>query len=405
VLRWCPVPRGPDSNRLGRLQARLLGFSRPIAVCGIAALVAIAGGWMAVRYVGSDPFEYDLRELRARNARIDETDAWTQESDRVFGRGISGSTFIAVDRPDQIPQVVAALQEIDRKRAPAPPVLGDIRSILDLVPHDQPRRIAVLDEIRALLDDPGLAALGDAERADLDALRPPEQLVPYGVEAIPPSVLGKLRERGGRVGLLVSVRAGPGTDESNGRDLIRFANAVRRIELQNGEVVTTSGFAVIFADIIRALEHDAPRVTLFASIGLVSMLLLVGDRGRRTLATLAATAVGAVTLVAVCSVLRIRVNFLDFVALPITLGLGVDYAINVAYPEGDPLGSGDILRSAGASVLVCSLTTMIGYGSLMVSENLAIRSFGVVSLLGEVCTVLAALIVVPAILALRARRS
>jgi predicted RND superfamily exporter protein len=41
---------------------------------------------------------------------------------------------------------------------------------------------------------------------------------------------------------------------------------------------------------------------------------------------------------------------------------------------------------------------MIGYGSLLVSDNLAIRSFGVVSLLGEACTVMAALIVVPAIL-------
>ena len=47
---------------------------------------------------------------------------------------------------------------------------------------------------------------------------------------------------------------------------------------------------------------------------------------------------------------------------------------------------------------------MIGYGSLLVSENLAIRSFGVVSLLGEACTVIAALIVVPAVLLLGRRR-
>ena len=57
---------------------------------------------------------------------------------------------------------------------------------------------------------------------------------------------------------------------------------------------------------------------------------------RKSFATLSATAVGAVALVATCAMLDLKVNFLDFVALPITLGLGVDYAINVAHPQAAP---------------------------------------------------------------------
>jgi predicted RND superfamily exporter protein len=41
---------------------------------------------------------------------------------------------------------------------------------------------------------------------------------------------------------------------------------------------------------------------------------------------------------------------------------------------------------------------MIGYGSLLVSENLAIRGFGTASLIGEVACVLTALVLVPALL-------
>jgi predicted RND superfamily exporter protein len=44
---------------------------------------------------------------------------------------------------------------------------------------------------------------------------------------------------------------------------------------------------------------------------------------------------------------------------------------------------------------------MIGYGSLLVSENLAIRSFGIASLIGEICCVTSALIVVPALTLLK----
>ena len=100
-------------------------------------------------------------------------------------------------------------------------------------------------------------------------------------------------------------------------------------------------------------------------------------------------------------------NFLDFVALPITLGLGIDYAINVAHRHDteelpDPITT---LRTSGSAVFVCSLTTMIGYGSLLVSANLAIRGFGTASLIGEVTTVLTALVVVPALLAVGRKTS
>ena len=54
-------------------------------------------------------------------------------------------------------------------------------------------------------------------------------------------------------------------------------------------------------------------------------------------------------------------------------------------------------------MFVCSLTTIIGYGSLLVSENLAIRGFGTASLIGEVTCVITALVLVPALLAVHRR--
>ena len=54
--------------------------------------------------------------------------------------------------------------------------------------------------------------------------------------------------------------------------------------------------------------------------------------------------------------------------------------------------------TSGGTVLVCSLTTMIGYASLLVSNNLAIRGFGLASLIGEITCVVTALALVPAII-------
>jgi predicted RND superfamily exporter protein len=403
VLRFAPTPLAASKERLGRFQGWLLGFKHPIVVT--IGIIGVTAGclWISYRYVAADPFEYDLRQLRADTPSADASRAWLAKSDKAFGKGISGATFIAVDKPEQVAEVVDALKKIDAGKKDEKKTLGDIRSILDLAPSpaDQLAKKKVLKEIRELLSDDALDALEDEDRAALDELKPPEDPPFIDAEKLPPSVLGRLRERDKRVGLLISVRPGPSINEWDGRDLIRFAQAVRRVQLQDGTVVTTSGSSVIFADIINAIERDAPRVTLAAALGLILLVAVIGGGVRKSYATLCATAVGAIALVATCALLNLKVNFLDFVALPITLGLGVDYAINVAHPQGGAINAKQMLRSAGASVFVCSLTTMIGYGSLLVSENLAIKSFGIASLLGEVCCVTSALIVVPALTLLR----
>ena len=391
---------------VGGVLVRLLGFKRSRVVVAIAGLGIAAAAAVVVRYVASDPYEYDMKQLRSTGAAARDAREWMKLSDTTFGRGYAGRTIIAADRLDEVPAIVDALRAIDAGKDPAHQTIGTIASILDIVPPDQPRRIALLAEIRALLDDPALAQLDDHDRAELAELRPPDDLRAIAIADLPASFRSQYAEKDGRVGLLVAIRPAPQLDEWNGRDLIRFASAVRELHLRDGEVVTTSGASVIFADIVAAISHDGLVVTAIAAAGLIVMVLLLVGRNRRAAAVLAATFAGSLAMVAACALLGIKVNFLDFVALPITLGLGIDYAINVAHrhvQEGaqDPIAT---LRTSGSAVFVCSLTTMIGYGSLLVSDNLAIRGFGIASLIGEIACVLTALVLVPAVLGLGQRK-
>jgi len=402
MLRWGRTPRPTAHDPvLGAVLVRVLGFRRPRVVCGVALVGAIASALVVARYVAADPFEYDITRLRSEGDDAVNARAWMALSDRTFGRGYSGRTYIAADRPDQIPLIVGALRAHDANVPPAHQTFGSISSILDVIPSDQPQKLVVLARIRGLLDDDALAQLSDGERAELSELRPPDDLGIITAQTLPPAVKDQLEEKDGRIGLIISIRPAPQLDEWNGRDLIRFATAVRTLKLGDGETVTTSGGSVVFADIVTSISGDGPRVTLVAALGLIVMVVLVVGRNRRAVAVLVATAAGSLLMVAACAVLDLKVNFLDFVALPITLGIGVDYAINVAHRgdhEQDPIKT---LRTSGAAVFVCSLTTMIGYGSLLISENLAIRGFGVASLIGEIACVTTALILVPALLSLR----
>ena len=393
VLRLAPGVRGAPSPLFGRVAA-MFGFRRPAVACALAAALAVGSLAITVRYLAHDPFEYDMAKLRSDAPEAIALRGWMAYVNRTFGRGLSGmsrSTYIAVDDPAQVPAVVAAL-DAARTRDP---IVGPVQSILDAVPPDQPAKLRVLARIRARLDE-AAAALPEADRRALAALRPPDELRAFTAAELPAALRARLAERDGRIGALVAVTPSAAFDEWNGRDLLRFAAAVRELRLPGGETVTTSGPSVIFADILTAIRRDGAIVTLCAAAALAAMVLLLVGRNRRAFAVLAATALGSLAMIAACAVIGLRIHFLDFVALPIALGLGVDYAINMA-DRSDRAGSRGALRSTGGSVLVCSLTTMIGYASLLVSSNLAIRGFGLASLIGEVTCAATALALVPAL--------
>jgi predicted RND superfamily exporter protein len=292
-----------------------------------------------------------------------------------------------------VPAVVDALAALREKQ----PIVGPTRSILDVVPRDQPAKLVELAAIRTRMDE------ADLDDPQLASLRPPDGLREITAKDLPQSVAARLTEKDGRVGYIIAVKPGEAFDERDGRDLIEFADAVRQVRLANGDTVSTAGASVMFADVLVQIQKDGPLITGIAAIGLVIMVLLVVGRTRRAYAVLAASAAGSIGMIAVCALWGLKINFLDFVSLPITLGLGIDYAINVADRAGpedttDPI---DALRSTGGTVLVCSLTTVIGYASLLVSDNMAIQGFGLASLIGEITCVAAAFVIVPAMVAIR----
>ncbi len=402
LVRWGRNTRIYQGDPVvGSVLVKVLGFRRSGVVVAVSVAMAVGSAVIVTRYIAADPFEYDITKLRSEGNDAVVARTWMSVSDRSFGRGISGRTVIAAERLEHVPLIVDALRNINTGLPPEKQTIGDIWSLAAFVPDDQPKKLAVLAEIRTLLDD-ALDALDEKDRATLAELRPPDDLHEISIATLPPTLRERFTEKDGRVGYLIEIRPSNYLDEWNGHDLIRFAAAVRELQLSDGEKVTTSGSSVIFADIVTSIERDGPLVTGIATIGLIVMVVLLVGFNRRAFAVLIGTAAGSLLMVAVCALLDIKVNFLDFVALPITLGLGIDYAINIAHRHDtdevpDPIQT---LRTSGSAVFVCSLTTIIGYGSLLISDNLAIRGFGTASLIGEVACVLSALVLVPAILAL-----
>jgi hypothetical protein len=88
--------------------------------------------------------------------------------------------------------------------------------------------------------------------------------------------------------------------------------------------------------------------------------------------------------------------------LPLIIGTAAEFGLNVivSFLEGRSHGGPLIARSAVMGVTLNGLTTMVGFGSLMIASHQGIWSLGLLLTIGSVCGLVAALVVLPVALRL-----
>jgi uncharacterized protein len=257
----------------------------------------------------------------------------------------------------------------------------------------------VLADIRRLLDDKALKALDPEERARLERFRPPERIAPVTEAEVPARLADMFTEKDGSRGRILYVNFGPGVKAYDSASLESFVDHIRHLELPPD--VHIGGTAFVFTDITRAVERDGLRATLVAILGVGLFVLVLVGANRHALVTLACVASGTAVMIAGASLLGIKINFLDFAALPLTLGISVDYSANIVLrhrAEPHDRRAAHTLGTTSGAVVLCSFTTIVGYGSLALSDNAGIRSFGMAATLGEVTCLLTAITLGPALL-------
>ncbi|MDI1450125.1 MMPL family transporter [Polyangium sp. 6x1] len=397
----------------GRIQRATQGgiaFGRPFAalaeraprlltVVGVA--VALAGTLAAVSYVKSDPMEYDLRNLRTDASRRAEEIRLSQLAEQITGYVGTDGMAILVDRPEQVEPLREALYA---KRDAAPPgekPFEKVHALQDFVPAAQAEKIPILEEIKQkVLKARRRGVIPDADWTTIAELLPPDDLKPFGIEDLPAGLARAFTETDGTRGRIVYISPTEGASVDDAHYIFRWANAYRRTVLPDGSVILGSGRAVIYADMWTAVIDDVPPAVLLSLLGTILAVLVAFRRGRPSVYVLAALLVGIGWMALALVVMKVKLNFLNFIALPLTFGIGVDYAVNIVqrYTQEGTGGAIAAVRETGGAVVLCSLTTALGYMALVRSDNFAVRSMGVAAVIGEVTCLFAAVIVLPAAL-------
>ena len=112
--------------------------------------------------------------------------------------------------------------------------------------------------------------------------------------------------------------------------------------------------------------------------------------------------VGSIWTVGLMKIVGIQLNMANLIILPLISGIGLVNGIHIVhrYRESPNGGVSVLSKSTGQGVVLSSLATMIGFGSLMVADHRGIYSIGLLLTLGIGSSLLASITLLPAMLKL-----
>ncbi len=277
------------------------------------------------------------------------------------------------------------------------------RSFRRLIPYfgsraDRLRLALLLDRLDASLrpDSPGPAEGGVRSFAnhlsrDLEArlgfLQTQQARPPGGLAQLPKELLSRsISERGRLV-----IRVFPKQDCWEREALEQFVRQLRQVDPQ---VTGTPVLILQYLQELRLAFSVSARNALFVIVGL---LLLHFRSWRRASLAIGPKLLGLLWMVGLMGVLGESFNPANSMALPLTLGIGLVFGVQVLQHHLDPKSLSLFEDSTGPAILVSSLASILGFATLLTAQHRGVASFGLVMTLGVVSTLAASILTLPAL--------
>jgi hopanoid biosynthesis associated RND transporter like protein HpnN len=176
--------------------------------------------------------------------------------------------------------------------------------------------------------------------------------------------------------------------------LNRFVRAIRRVDPE----ATGEPFGTL--ECLKAMKSGFEWAGVYAFLAIFGVLLLDFRTLKHTLVSLAPLAMGIIAALGVMGLCGVALNPANMIAFPLILGVGADNGVHVLhdYLQRRRGRTYTLNHSTGQGIMVAALTTILGFGTLMISGHRGLASLGLVLTLGVTCCMLTALVFLPAVL-------
>lgn len=330
---------------------------------------------------GNVDFRTNWRELKGESPASDFDDYMVESLGGSFSL-----TAVYLPDPSQAPRLTEAVNTIKarRERAGKPSGVTHVVGLSELVPPNQTERKVVINELRAELERIPPKNLERDERKLLKRALTLTEAVPFTLDELPDSITRRFKTVDGE-GTVVFLLTRYLFYEL--QEIIEWADELFQIRT---EVTEQGAQAYVLSEnwllgtVLGIVINDGPAI-VWAAIFAILLVLIIDFRSiKHALIVVAPLVLGVVCIAGGMSVFGVRLNLINAVIIPSIVGIGIDDAIHIyhRYLEEGPGSVPTVLRHASSATLLASLTTMLGFGAMIVAHHKGIRSVAQLAIIG-----------------------
>jgi len=213
---------------------------------------------------------------------------------------------------------------------------------------------------------------------------------PPKLDDLPPSLVDRFVGQNGRHLLKIYGRG----DIWNFASLERFVKEVRSVDAR------ATGNPLQAYEASLEMKRSYEQAAVYSLVVILFVLWLDFRSITNSLLAALPLALGMAQTLGLMGLVGIDLNPANLIGIPLILGIAVDYGVHIVHDSLERPGPYRISASTANSVLVDALTTILGFGALMVASHRGLESLGRVLTLGVTTCTLTSLIFLPAVLAI-----
>ena len=279
--------------------------------------------------------------------------------------------------------------EWDPQKKPAEQDLGEARQAL----------LSVIDRLQTMPEGEAQAALVRFQQALLRDFQDKWNLLRNNLEPSGPisfaDVPAQLKTRFvSRDGAKFLIQIYPKNNIRERAPLEEFITQLRQVDAD------VTGSPVIGYESIQAMKAGYIEGAIYAFLAILLVTCFTLRRVGDTLLAVLPLALGVIWTAGLMHLFGLQFNLANLVAIPLIIGIGVENGIHIVhrFREAGESGPELVAGSTGQAVALFSLTTMVGFGSLMVARYYGIFSMGLLLTIAVGSVLIASLAVLPMLL-------
>jgi hopanoid biosynthesis associated RND transporter like protein HpnN len=229
----------------------------------------------------------------------------------------------------------------------------------------------------------------------LDLLQANVDATPMRVNDLPKTLLQRFVGKDS----LYLIRVFPSENIWEPELLGKFVHDLRTVDPDAiGDPVTLYVFTKAFRD-------ACIRAAIYAAVFIFALLLITFRNVISALMAMTPLIVGTVLTFGLMHAFRVDLNLANSIFLPLVVGAGVEYGIIIVqrWRQRREEKKDTVLPfSTGMGVILAGITTTVGFSSLTISDHQGLYSLGVLTTIGSLAILAAAILFLPALLQLSA---